>query len=62
MRGAHRSWPRRPDGINRGQRAFFLALGYLGWFISGWVLNDHRGAARHWQHQFISPAPRALDN
>ena len=24
--------------FNRGQRAFFFALGYLGWFISPWVL------------------------
>jgi uncharacterized membrane protein len=24
--------------FNRGQRAFFFALGYLGWFINGWVL------------------------
>ncbi|WP_458760683.1 DUF599 domain-containing protein [Afipia sp. TerB] len=23
--------------FNRGQRAFFLALGYLGWFISPWI-------------------------
>jgi uncharacterized membrane protein len=23
--------------FNRGQRAFFFALGYLGWFISAWV-------------------------
>jgi uncharacterized membrane protein len=24
--------------FNRGQRAFFFALGYLGWFISPWLL------------------------
>ncbi len=24
--------------FNRGQRAFFFALGYLGWFVNGWVL------------------------
>lgn len=23
--------------FNRGQRAFFFALGYLGWFVNGWV-------------------------
>ena len=23
--------------FNRGQRAFFFALGYLGWFVSAWV-------------------------
>jgi uncharacterized membrane protein len=25
--------------FNRGQRAFFFALGYLGWFISAWVFT-----------------------
>src|SRR5579872_3875217 len=29
--------------FNRGQRAFFFALGYLGWFVSPWVLFDHGG-------------------
>ena len=24
--------------FNRGQRALFFALGYLGWFVNGWVL------------------------
>ena len=24
--------------FNRGQRAFFFALGYLGWFLSPWIL------------------------
>ena len=24
--------------FNRGQRAFFFALAYLGWFVSGYVL------------------------
>ncbi len=23
--------------FNRGQRAFFLALGYLGWFVNAWI-------------------------
>jgi uncharacterized membrane protein len=23
--------------FNRGQRAFFFALGYLGWFVSAWL-------------------------
>ena len=28
--------------FNRGQRAFFFALGYLGWFVSPWLLfADH---------------------
>ena len=26
--------------FNRGQRAFFFALGYLGWFISPWLLME----------------------
>jgi uncharacterized membrane protein len=46
--------------FNRGQRAFFFALGYLGWFISPWVfiaataavliviaLRQYGPAARH---------------
>jgi uncharacterized membrane protein len=24
--------------FNRGQRSFFFALGYLGWFVNAWVL------------------------
>jgi uncharacterized membrane protein len=30
--------------FNRGQRAFFFALGYLGWFISPWALIVTTGA------------------
>ena len=49
--------------FNRGQRAFFLALGYLGWFVSGWVFIAATSAVLFvmWQRQFISPARRALD-
>ena len=41
--------------FNRGQRAFFFALGYLGWFVSPWVLfrDDRRGRDRH-----LAPAIR----
>ena len=48
--------------FNRGQRGFFFALGYLGWFISPWVLFASTFAvvivlARR---QFSSSARRAL--
>jgi uncharacterized membrane protein len=48
--------------FNRGQRGFFFALGYLGWFISPWVLFASTFAvvivlARR---QFSSSAWRAL--
>ncbi|WP_029355205.1 DUF599 family protein [Bosea sp. 117] len=46
--------------FNRGQRAFFFAIGYLGWYINAWVfmaattalflvmLNRQYGADSHW--------------
>jgi uncharacterized membrane protein len=46
--------------FNRGQRAFFFALGYLGWFVSAWVFllataavlivvaNRQYGSAARW--------------
>ena len=46
--------------FNRGQRAFFFALGYLGWFVNAWVFiaatlavlivvaNRQFGPAAHW--------------
>jgi uncharacterized membrane protein len=40
--------------FNRGQRAFFFALGYLGWFVSPWVLIVT------WRRQFASNAWRAM--
>lgn len=48
--------------FNRGQRGFFFALGYLGWFISPWILFASTAAvvivlARR---QFRSAAWRAL--
>ena len=46
--------------FNRGQRAFFFALGYLGWFVNAWVFiaatlavlivvaNRQFGPSAHW--------------
>jgi len=48
--------------FNRGQRAFFFALGYLGWFVSPWVLFATTGAVVIviWRRQFASSAWRAM--
>jgi uncharacterized membrane protein len=48
--------------FNRGQRAFFLALGYLGWFASPLVLIVSTTAVVvvMWRRQFASAAHRAL--
>jgi uncharacterized membrane protein len=48
--------------FNRGQRAFFFALGYLGWFVSPWVLFVSTGAVVivTWRRQFASNAWRAI--
>jgi uncharacterized membrane protein len=48
--------------FNRGQRAFFFALGYLGWFISPWVLFITTGAVVivTWRRQFASNAWKAM--
>ncbi|HYS47472.1 MAG TPA: DUF599 family protein [Xanthobacteraceae bacterium] len=48
--------------FNRGQRAFFLALGYLGWFVSPWVFMAATAAVLvvMWRRQLASPARRAL--
>ena len=50
--------------FNRGQRAFFFALGYLGWFISPWVLFVTTGAVVivTWRRQFASNAWRAMES
>lgn len=49
--------------FTRGQRAFFFALGYLGWFVSPWVLIGATAAVllvmAH--RQFGSDALSALD-
>jgi uncharacterized membrane protein len=48
--------------FNRGQRAFLFALGYLGWFISPWVLFVTTAAVVivTWRRQFASNAWRAM--
>jgi uncharacterized membrane protein len=48
--------------FNRGQRAFFFALGYLGWFLGPWELVATTSAVVivMWNRQFRSDAWRAL--
>jgi len=48
--------------FNRGQRAFFFALGYLGWFISPWLLFITTAAVVIviWRRQFASTAWQAM--
>jgi uncharacterized membrane protein len=48
--------------FNRGQRAFFFALGYLGWFISPWLLmvTSVAVAVVLWRRQFASDSRRAV--
>ncbi|GJD49844.1 hypothetical protein OPKNFCMD_2579 [Methylobacterium crusticola] len=48
--------------FNRGQRAFFFALAYLGWFVSAYVLFVTTVAVLTvmWHRQFASDARRAL--
>jgi uncharacterized membrane protein len=48
--------------FNRGQRAFFFALGYLGWFISPWLLiaTSIVVAIILWRRQFASDSRDAL--
>jgi len=50
--------------FNRGQRGFFLALGYLGWFVSPWVFMAATTAVVivMWRRQFASDARKALDH
>ena len=50
--------------FNRGQRAFFFALAYLGWFISAYVFMAATGAVLYviWRRQFASDAIAALDD
>ena len=49
--------------FNHGQRAFFFALGYLGWFVSPYVFILSTGAVVFvmWWRQFRSDARRAMD-
>ena len=48
--------------FNRGQRAFFFALAYLGWFASAYVFIATTGAVLYvmWRRQFASDARAAL--
>ena len=48
--------------FNRGQRAFFFALGYLGWFVSPWVLfvTTAMVVVVTWRRQFASNAWEAM--
>lgn len=50
--------------FNRGQRAFFLALGYLGWFVGPVVLMITTAATVYimWRRQFASDAAEAINN
>ena len=48
--------------FNRGQRAFFFALGYLGWFLSPWLLmaTSIAVAVVLWRRQFASDSRDAV--
>ena len=50
--------------FNRGQRAFFFALGYLGWFVGPAVLAATTLAIVivMWRRQFASDSFRAMQN
>src|ERR1700727_926084 len=50
--------------FNRGQRAFFFALGYLGWFVSPWVLFVSTAAVVivTWRRYFPPSACRAMES
>jgi len=50
--------------FNHGQRAIFFALGYLGWFVSPYVLMVTTAAVVFvmWWRQFGSDARRAMDS
>jgi len=49
--------------FNHGQRSFFFALGYLGWFVSPWVFMTSTAAVVvvMWWRQFGSDASHAMD-
>ena len=50
--------------FNRGQRSFFFALGYLGWFVSPWVLfvTTAMVVIVTWRRQFASNAWKAMES
>jgi uncharacterized membrane protein len=49
--------------FNRGQRAFFFALGYLGWFLGALplVITTAGVVIVMWRRQFRSESRRAFD-
>jgi len=49
--------------FNRGQRAFFFALAYLGWFVSAYLFMAATAACLFvmWRRQFASDAIRVLE-
>ena len=49
--------------FNRGQRAFFFATAYLGWFVSAYVMAAATAAVLFvmWRRQFASDATAALE-
>jgi len=50
------------SNFSRGQRAFFFALAYFGWFVSPWAFIAMTAlvVCLMWGRQFASPARRAL--
>jgi uncharacterized membrane protein len=48
--------------FNHGLRAFFFAIGYLGWFINGWVFMAATATIFSVQayRQFLSPSAKAV--
>ncbi len=48
--------------FNRGQRAFFFALAYLGWFLSAWLFIAATAAVLTvmWRRQFTSDSAAAV--
>jgi uncharacterized membrane protein len=50
--------------FNRGQRAFFFALAYLGWFVGPYVMIGATAAVLFvmWRRQFASDAIKALES
>ncbi|MGZ3411577.1 MAG: DUF599 domain-containing protein [Xanthobacteraceae bacterium] len=50
--------------FNRGQRAFFFALGYLGWFVGpiALIISTVAVVVVMWRRQFASEARRAMDH
>ncbi len=49
--------------FNRGQRAFFFAIGYLGWFVNPWLLMATTVAVVivMWRRQFGANSLRAIE-